>query len=310
MISESMSQQNKNMYPRLRQNRVIKERARAIIQTLPYKDIPRKIRIGLIQYVVFWLNCIPKSGQEHSPRDLVFGEQKINYETTCRLPFGAYAQVHDDLDVTNTMQSRTTGAISLGATGNVQGTYRFFNLHTGEVIVRRKWTELPIPHEAIVRLQDFTYDEIDTRYVDHEDELDQNEQSNENTTKDHNTEGDTTEQSSGEQQLREPEPEKVGQENANDQEEQDDDASHNAMMETELQNQNDMETSEPQGYHLRPNRERSYSHKFSFLSVKAGSNKWGDKAKEAVQDELLMFQQIEVFKFVPNPTEEQKQQAL
>ncbi len=256
------------------------------------------------------MNCIPKSGQEHSPRDLVFGEQKINYETACRLPFRAYAQVHDDLEVTNTMQSRTTGGISLGVKGNVQGTYRFFNLHTGEFIVRCKWTELPIPHEAIVRLQDFTYDEIDTRYVDHEDELDQNEQSNENTTKDHNTEGDTTEQSSGEQQLREPEPEKVGQENANDQEEQDDDASHNAMMETELQNQNDMETSEPQGYHLRPNRERSYSHKFSFLSVKAGSNKWGDKAKEAVQDELLMFQQIEVFKFVPNPTEEQKQQAL
>ncbi len=82
------------------------------------------------------------------------------------------------------------------------------------------------------------------------------------------------------------------------------------MMETELQNQNDKETSEPQRYNLRPNRERNYSHKFSFLSVKAGSNKWGDKAKEAVQDELLMFQQIEVFKFVPNPTEEQKQQAL
>ena len=36
----------------------------------------------------------------------------------------------------------------------------------------------------------------------------------------------------------------------------------------------------------------------------------GNKAKEAVRDELLMFQQLEVFKFVPNPTEEQKRQAL
>jgi predicted small metal-binding protein len=64
----------------------------------------------------------------------------------------------------NTMQSRTTGAISLGATGNVQGTYRFFNLHTGEIIVRRKWNELPIPKEAITRLQDITYAELDTNY--------------------------------------------------------------------------------------------------------------------------------------------------
>ncbi len=35
-----------------RQNRVIKERARAIVQTLPYKSIPKKMRIALIQYVV------------------------------------------------------------------------------------------------------------------------------------------------------------------------------------------------------------------------------------------------------------------
>ncbi len=58
-----------------RQNRVIKERARAIIQTMPYAGIPRKIRIALIQYVVYWLNNIPKSGQEHSPRDLISGEK-------------------------------------------------------------------------------------------------------------------------------------------------------------------------------------------------------------------------------------------
>ncbi len=79
-----------------RQNRVIKERARAIIQTLPYTEIPKKIRIGLIQYVVFWLNSIPKAGQDYSPRDIIFGEQKLNYDTVCQIPSGAYAQVHDD----------------------------------------------------------------------------------------------------------------------------------------------------------------------------------------------------------------------
>jgi hypothetical protein len=37
----------------------------------------------------------------------------LNFKTVCRIPFGAYAQVHDDQNVTNTMASRTTGAISL-----------------------------------------------------------------------------------------------------------------------------------------------------------------------------------------------------
>jgi hypothetical protein len=64
-----------------RQNRVIKERARAIIQTLPYNHTPKKIRIALIQYVVFWLNSIPKNGQDYSTRDLIFGERKLNYDT-------------------------------------------------------------------------------------------------------------------------------------------------------------------------------------------------------------------------------------
>jgi hypothetical protein len=59
------------------------------------------------------------------------------------------------------MQSRTTGAISLGATGNAQGTHRFFSLKNGEVIVRRTWTELPIPSEAVDKLQEFDEDEID-----------------------------------------------------------------------------------------------------------------------------------------------------
>jgi hypothetical protein len=39
---------------------VIKERARAVIQTLPYQRMPKKMRIALLQNVIFWLNNIPK----------------------------------------------------------------------------------------------------------------------------------------------------------------------------------------------------------------------------------------------------------
>lgn len=43
-----------------RQNRVIKERVWAIIQTLPYQRIPKKMWIAMIHYVVYWLNYILK----------------------------------------------------------------------------------------------------------------------------------------------------------------------------------------------------------------------------------------------------------
>jgi hypothetical protein len=116
--------------------------------------MPKKMIIGLIQYTTYWLNNIAKSGQDNSPRDLILGEQKLDYKVICRIPFGAYAQVHDDLKTTNTMEARTTGVINMGPTGNVQGTHKFLSLKTGENIVRRNWTEMPIPSEAIVWIQE------------------------------------------------------------------------------------------------------------------------------------------------------------
>lgn len=50
------------------------------------------------------------------------------------------------------MESRTTGAINIGPTDNLQGACRFLSLKTGELIVRQKWTELPRPLDVIDHL--------------------------------------------------------------------------------------------------------------------------------------------------------------
>jgi hypothetical protein len=57
----------------------------------------------MICYVVYWLNIIPKFDQKSSPRDIIMGEEKLDYKKVCQLPFRVYVQVHDDLDITNTM---------------------------------------------------------------------------------------------------------------------------------------------------------------------------------------------------------------
>ena len=138
---------NENVPEAERQNQVIKERARAITKLYCIKAYLEKY--GLIYYVVYWLNNVPKTGQDISPKDLIFGEQRLDYNNICKLPFGSYMQVHDDLVVTNTMESRTTGAIILGSTRKIEDWRN---------CCQAKWSGLPVPWDVIERLDDLTFD--------------------------------------------------------------------------------------------------------------------------------------------------------
>ena len=137
-----------------RQIRVIKERVRATRHTLPFKVIPLLMLIKMIHYCTHWLNAFPPKGgvsDTLSPRSIITGSQ-LDYRKHCRLPFGAYVQAHEDSNPTNTQTARTIGAIALGPTGNLQGSYEFLNLRSGKKITRRNWTELPMPQEVIDRV--------------------------------------------------------------------------------------------------------------------------------------------------------------
>jgi hypothetical protein len=297
------------------QHRVIKERARAVIQTLPYGSMPKKMRVALIQNVKFWLNNIPKAGQDYSPKDLVCGEQILNYRTVCRLPFGAYAQVHDDQSITNTMTSRTTGAISLGVSGNAQGTYKFMSLRTGDlrtgdIVVRRSWTELPMPSEVIDRIMELTTNETDNENYQYE--LDELDDDDEEEKKRDDLDGfdldkevldnnipDVVNQEQVEQvptfvmdDHNQAETESITENDFYQPNENQDD-NNRKMGEEENRTQVDeiieYNAEEDQGqthsHNLRPNRERDYSYRFTFLSVREGLKKFGQKGREAILDE-------------------------
>jgi len=53
------------------------------------------------------------------------------------------------------MSSRATPAIVLGPTGNLQRTYKFFNLKTGKKIKRRQFTLYPMPDSVIAKVESF-----------------------------------------------------------------------------------------------------------------------------------------------------------
>jgi len=61
---------------------------------------------------------------------------------------------------------------------------------------------------------------------------------------------------------------------------------------------------------LQPNRTLNYMHKFAFLSVHAGVNKWGDKEREVTRDELKMLTKEEVLKEMKKPAVEKRKNAL
>jgi hypothetical protein len=106
-----------------RKIRLIKERGRGILNTLPFKKMPRLMLIELIYHVVLWLNAFPaNSGVSETlfPREIVY-QHKLEFAKHCKSPFGTYCEVHDEPAPTNTMVTRSTPAIVLGPTGNLQG---------------------------------------------------------------------------------------------------------------------------------------------------------------------------------------------
>ena len=57
-----------------RKIRVVKERNRGVVNTLPFTHIPRRMKIEFIYFVTLWLNSFPvKSGvsETFSPREIL-----------------------------------------------------------------------------------------------------------------------------------------------------------------------------------------------------------------------------------------------
>jgi len=101
----------------------------------------------LISFCVSRINCIPSatSVSKVSSRELYLG-RKLDKTRDVRLGFGDYVQCTTPNLIKNSMTPRAEGAIALG---NLQGSVRFFSLPTSKIIVRDKWTVLPMSRQVI-----------------------------------------------------------------------------------------------------------------------------------------------------------------
>jgi hypothetical protein len=127
--------------------------------TVPFGKLPTLMIIHVAVFSVMWLNFFPTQGgisPTLSPQAILTGI-RVDHNKHCRIPFGGYAQVHAKPTPTNNaMESRTVGGVSLGPTGNIQGSYHFISLLTGHRIEARSFTQLPMPAEVITTIESFT----------------------------------------------------------------------------------------------------------------------------------------------------------
>ena len=85
------------------QIQVIKERMRAHHAKIPFPSFTRRMTIELAKHAVMFLNAFhPNSGlsKTYSPRTIMTGKA-LDWKNICKLRFGAYAQVHEEKNVTN-----------------------------------------------------------------------------------------------------------------------------------------------------------------------------------------------------------------
>jgi hypothetical protein len=137
--------------------RTIKERVRATAHGLLFDRFPKLMIQEMVTFAVQCLNLLPADdglSSDLSPHTFITGRSNPDYNNM-RIEFGAYAQVYEPGDLTiNNLRSRTTGAIELSGTGNAQGHTHFISLASGKRIIRGQWSDLPMPDDAIIRVEE------------------------------------------------------------------------------------------------------------------------------------------------------------
>ena len=136
-----------------RKIRTLKERIRAVINTLPYR-LCIQLEDWLLQSCLYYISFEPTVNaiDNRSPREQLLGVI-LDADTDLRYAYGDYCQVSSD-DTDNSMTERTQAAIALMPVGNSTGAWWFFLIKTGKAVRRNHATALPMPDDIIDILND------------------------------------------------------------------------------------------------------------------------------------------------------------
>jgi hypothetical protein len=141
-----------------RRIRLIKERCRCMINSLPFK-LPKALFCWLLYYVVSRINMnLFSSSNPNASSFEAFTGRKINYKKDLDLKFGEYCVVKnlDQKNATNSMDSRIEGAIVLFPTHNITGTVKFLLIRSLKIVSRSNYKKIPLPSDVINKLNELS----------------------------------------------------------------------------------------------------------------------------------------------------------
>ena len=144
-------------------NKLVKERYRSCFSDLPY-ELPATLVKDLVFYTVKRINLQPGPHSEGVSPIVKFTGRKINFNKEMAMKFGDYAEVRDPAVQSNDAEAmRTESAIALWPTGNLHGSWRFFNLKTCRYVTRSQWKKLPTTQLIVDRMNQICSDELSGR---------------------------------------------------------------------------------------------------------------------------------------------------
>lgn len=133
--------------------RTLKDRCRAVFNTLPFNLTTNQMIIALVYAMHFKLHAFPAQdglAATMSLHGMITGTT-IDAHKPFIPPLGTYVQTHEQND--NTIATRTIGAKALRPTGNAQHGYFICRLLTGQRIVWNSWTEVPMKADVNSRVE-------------------------------------------------------------------------------------------------------------------------------------------------------------
>ena len=100
----------------------------------------------LVYFFIMMVNAVPAAkgiSDRFAPCEIVTG-RRLNFKHL-QAAFGEYIEESVDAEVATDMKGCTHACISLGTSGNWQGSQVCFDLETGKVVFRRTITRLLMP---------------------------------------------------------------------------------------------------------------------------------------------------------------------
>ena len=131
--------------------RRIKELARSTIESLKF-DMPTSLMRYLITYCVSRINVMTgTSGGNVSPRVKLTG-RKVNYTKEFALKFGDYVEARNPEVVSNSMQPRTQACIALYPTTSLNGAWKMLNLVSKMIVSRTTFHKVKDNPDYIIQV--------------------------------------------------------------------------------------------------------------------------------------------------------------